>query len=109
MTGPVKNVGAWSIGMILENNKGLGRLVTGRRAFLTCHFDDRSRHRYFFGGTCPLRFTLRFWLGKRQRRHHGAADDDGNWFLHDRPPVDGCGLRLVTLYKGISERVLHEI
>jgi hypothetical protein len=30
-------------------------------------------------------------------------------FLHVRPPVDGCTLRLVTLYKGIPDRALHEI
>src|SRR5262245_41268642 len=109
MTGPVKNVGAWSIRTILENDKGLGRLVTGRRAFRTCHLDDRSRHRYFFGGTRPLPFTLRFWLCKRQRRQQCAADEDRNCFLHLRPPLDGCTLRLVTLYKGIPKRALHDI
>src|SRR5215471_20451290 len=87
VTAPVKDVGARSIGTILENNEGLERLVIGRRAFLTCHFDYRSRHRYFFAGTCTLPFTLRLWLRKRQRRKQRAADEDGNWFLHVKPPV----------------------
>src|SRR5215471_15616832 len=92
MTAPVKDVGAWSIRTILEDNEGLYRLVIGRRAFLTCHFDDRSCHRYFFGGTCALFFSRRFWLRKRQRRKQRAADEDANWFLHVRSPVDidGC-------------------
>src|SRR5262249_22596872 len=95
---------------ILENNEGLDRLVIGRRPFLSRHFDDRSRHRYFLSGTCPLLFTLRLWLRKRQRRKQCAADEDGNWFLHVMPPVDvnGCTRWLLTLYKGIPERVLHE-
>src|SRR6478672_4629394 len=82
VTAPVKDVGARSIGTILANNESLDRLVIGRRAFLSCHFDDRSGHRYFFGGTCPLPFTLRLWLRKCQRRQQCAADEDGNWFLH---------------------------
>src|SRR5215831_862049 len=92
MTAPVKDVGAWNIRTILENNERLDRLVIGRRAFLTCHFDDRSRHCYFFGSTCALLFSLRFWLRKRQRREQCAADEDSNRFLHVRPPVDidGC-------------------
>jgi hypothetical protein len=111
MTASVKDVGAWSIRTILENNESLDRLVIGRRPFLTCHFDDRSCDRYFFGGACPLPFTLRFWLRKRQRREQCAADEDGNWFLHVMPPVDIDGFTswLVSLYKGIPERVLHEI
>src|SRR4029453_3825253 len=78
MTAPVKDVGAWSIRTILENNEGLDRLVIGRRAFLPFHFDDRSRHRYFFGGSRPLPFALRLWLRERQRRQKGAADEDDN-------------------------------
>jgi hypothetical protein len=68
VTGPVKDVRARSVGTILKDNKGLDWLVIGRRAFLTCHFDDRSSHRYFFGSTCRLFLTLRFWLRERQRR-----------------------------------------
>src|SRR5262249_17221611 len=111
MTAPVKDVRARSVGIILENNESLDRLVIGRRAFLSCHFDDRSSHRYFFGSTCPLLFTLRLRLRKRQRRKQCAGDEDGNWYLHVMPPVDvdGSMRRLVTLYKGISNRVLHEI
>src|SRR5512132_160923 len=87
VTAPVKDVGARSIGTILANNKCLNRLVIGRRAFLTCHFDDGSGHRYFFGGTCPLPFTLRLWLRERQWRQQCAADEDGDSFLHVIPPL----------------------
>src|SRR5580765_8447926 len=80
VTPPVKDVGARSIGTILANNESLDRLVIGRRAFLTCHFDDGSGHRYFFGGTSPLPFALRLWLRERQRGQQCAADEDGNWF-----------------------------
>ena len=92
VTGPVKDVAAGCIETILANNKCPGRLVIGRRAVLTCHFDDRSRYSYFLGGACPLSFTLRLWLCKRQRRQQCAADEDGNWFLHVILPidVDGC-------------------
>src|SRR5438874_3704468 len=82
MTAPFKDVVARSVGTILANNKCLERLVVGRRAFLACHFDDGSGHRYFFGSSCPLRFALRLWLRKRQRGQQCAADEDGNWFLH---------------------------
>src|SRR6266536_3873785 len=86
VTAPVKDVAAGSIGTILVNNKCLDRLVIGRRAFLTCHLDDGSGHRYFFG-TCPLPFALRLWLRERQRRQQCAADEDGNRFLHVIPPL----------------------
>ncbi len=87
VTAPVKDVAARSIGTILANNESLDRLVIGRRAFLTCHFDDGSGHRYCFGGTCPLPFALRLWLRERQRCQQCAADEDGNWFLHVIPPL----------------------
>ena len=76
VTGPVKDVAAGCIETIFANNKCLGRLVIGRRAVLTCHFDDRPGHRYFFGGTFPGPFPLRLWLRKCQRRQHpgGGAD-----------------------------------
>src|ERR1051326_4450718 len=92
MTASVKDVGAWRIRTILENNERLDRLIIGRRAFLTCHFDDRSCYRYLLGGSCSLLFSVRFWLRKRQRREQCAAEQDGNWFLHVRSPI-GIGLR----------------
>src|SRR5437764_5666736 len=93
MTAPVKDVVARSVGTILANNKCLERLVVGRRAFLACHFDDGPGLRYFFGGSCPLRFALRLWLRKRQRRQQCAADEDGNWFLR----VDALLLMLMVV------------
>src|SRR5262249_5947700 len=109
VTAPVKHVGAWTIGTVLTNDKSFDRLVIGRRPFLSRHFDDRSRYGYCLGGTCPLLFTLRLWLRIRHRRKQCAAEEDGNCFLHVMPPVDGCTRSLVSLYKGIPERVLHEI
>jgi hypothetical protein len=87
VTRPVKDVGAWTIGTILANNKCLDRLVIGRRPFLACHFDDGSGHRYFLSGTCALLFSIR--LRKRQRRQQCAANKNRNWFFHVMPPVDG--------------------
>src|SRR4029077_12562776 len=100
VTAPVKDVGARTIGTILANNESLDRLVIGRRAFLTCHFDDRPGHRYFFGGTCPLPFTLRLWLRKCQRRQQCATDENGNRFLHIIPPIDVDGDGWLPFTKG---------
>src|SRR6476469_282824 len=111
VTAPVKDVAAGCIETILANNKCFGRLVIGRRAVLTCHFDDRSRYRYFFGGIFPLPFTFRLWLRKGQRRQQCAADENRNWFLHVILLLMLMVVRdgWFSLYKGIPERALHEI
>jgi hypothetical protein len=109
VTAPVKDVAAGRVETILANNKCPGGLVIGSRAILTCHFHDRSRYRYLFGGGCRLPFTLRLWLRKCQRRQQCAADENRNWFLHVIPPV---GVVVVpdgwfSLYKGIPQRALQ--
>jgi hypothetical protein len=91
-TGPVENITARSIGTVLANNESFARLVIGRRPFLSCRFDERSRHRYWFCGGCPLPCILRTCLRKSQRGKEGAAGEDNNCFLHYMPPfdVDDC-------------------
>ena len=92
VTWPVENITARSIGTVLANNESFARLVIGRRPFLSCRFDERSRHRYWFCGSCPLLCTLRTRLRKSQRGKERAAGEDNNCFLHYMPSfgVDDC-------------------
>src|SRR5262249_42108282 len=49
-----ENISARSIGTVLANDERFARLITGRRAFISRHFDDRSRYRYWFYSSCLL-------------------------------------------------------
>src|SRR5678815_5048059 len=88
VTRPFENITARSIRTVLANNESFERLIIGRRPFLSCHFDDRSRYGYWLRGSCPLPCILRTRLRKCQRRKHCAAGQGNNCFLHYLPPFD---------------------
>jgi hypothetical protein len=85
VTGPPDNISARGIRAVLANNERFDRLITGGRAFLSRHFDERSRYRYWFYSSCPFLCPLRTGLRKCQRRNQRAGESD-NSFLHLMPP-----------------------
>jgi hypothetical protein len=85
VTRPFENITARSIRTVLTNNESFERLIIGRRPFLSCHFDDRSRYGYglLYGSGC-LFALRRTRLGKCHRRNKCAAGENNNCiFYHD--------------------------
>ena len=70
----VENVTAGTIRSILPDDQRPKRLITGGCAFLSRHFDDRSRNRYWFRG-CLFVFR-RTRLRKCQWRNQRAGESN---------------------------------